>query len=245
MLHPTGAPGFAIAIARDPVLDGVFADFSGVTGWRLVDLLFLGEYRWLGGLGDDVTLFVDPTLAPSPPAERRVTLHLRLTEPEEESAGCAGGSSSSCADIDFTMLQLELGLGGGSAEAPTIYLLELVAGSGETRRELLVAPSFGGGEAEILVFDRRGDMPSFKSVGYCVALTPVGDDAELGLRMDLGCVRPDGDDPRVSDDRGCAGGGARLDPWLWLLALVLAPRRSRRIFPALGTNVDPGCQRGP
>jgi len=193
-----------------------------------------GRYRWLGldtshGL-DGTAFFVDPAAPVTPPAARPVTLRLTLDEPDDEAGGC-GGADSSCDDIDFTRLDLELGAAqDGVTPLAETYLITITRGDDE---HLFIGRSFttSGGRGSLFVWDGADGMRSFRSGRTCVVLTPIGDDGVVGAPVDLGCVSPDDDDPRVVDTRGCAGGGARGDAWWVALALGWTAARAQGTRP--------------
>lgn len=221
--------GEPIALVRDEALDGVLLDGQGLEGWRPRDPLAAGTYLWGGVSGGPVTLHVDPTLAPAAPPARGTSLHVTLTEPAGQES-C--GTIDSCDDIDFTRLVVTLAAPAPDADPASRYLLEVTSRKSGASRRALVTPdaTAADGSQSISLWDRWAGLPSLKSARTCVTLTPVADDGTLGAKVDLGCVDPDGDDPRVSDDRGCAVAGS--SDTLPLVLAVLALRRRARHPPA-------------
>lgn len=230
-LSASTTPEIEIPLERDTTFSEIHGQQSGrIELWRPAQALPSGTYTWMSSLGaEPVTFFVDAELEPDAPPMREVTLRVTLTEPEEDQGGCSfGGSDSSCDDIDFTRLDVELGPASDLRDAPTVFVLEVTPDGGEPHRDLVDARFIDAmGRARIGMNDGHDVLPSFKSRRFCLALTPISDEGVIGARQDLGCFDPDDDDPRVTDDRGCAGAGSALNPVLWLAALLVATRRER------------------
>ena len=208
--------GEVIPVEPVPELDGLI-DHNGITAWRPVLPLPRGRYNWIGQVD---SFFVDPDLDELSSGVTDATFSITLDEPDEDEAGC---DDSTCRDIDFTNLAV-------TYRAPievSVVLLELSFAQGDSARFLArtsVAISSDDSEGlelhEMLVQDRPGgSLPSYKSERVCVAITPFTLAGALGERIDLGCARPDDDDPRVTDTRsGCAGARHASD----VVPLVLA-----------------------
>lgn len=236
-LYAVGDEGTPIPVVADAALpDGLFGGTGNrVQAFRPAAPLASGAYLWngLAASGGGTRFFVDAEAEPAPPGERPVTLRLLLDEPDQdEGLGC-GGQDSSCDDIDFTRVELELGPA-VDGETPLAQVFEVDVRVGSAARESFYVTSFRDGAARetIVLWDERGGLPSFKSRRTCVTLTPIGPDGAVGDVIDLGCVAPDDDDPRVVDTRGCEGGGAaRGDLWCACLALVWLLLRARRRGP--------------
>lgn len=212
-----------IALVRDDFEPELFVGVHKASAWRPAEPLMAGEHRVDGvvtSIGDD-TFFVDPDLVAPPLGLGPVRLSVILHEPEGE--GCFGASDS-CGDVDFTRFIIEL--------APTTavddFLLAIENPRTGGRRVELVQTGFA--PHTIFGHDNPDRFPgSLKRDRLCFSLTPISEGGTVGQRMDLGCVRPSPDDPRVDDQRGCAGGAHGVSQLtIWLAALVVARGRLRR-----------------
>ncbi len=220
---PTATP---IALETVEDLAGMFVRFELTRVWRPTAPLTSGEYQAVGIMDtasqNEVIFFVDDTLVATPPTLSDVTLTVTIDDPEE--GGC--GSFTSCDGVDFTRLDLTL-----PADASTdIFRFEIKnPKTGLRRIELIRTPEFSG-DATIIVFNNANRFPgSFKRDRLCLTLTPIAEEGFIGEPFDVGCFDPDGDDPRVTDERGCSTGQSGHSSMLiWLLALLLAHRATRR-----------------
>jgi len=220
---PTATP---IALETVEELSGMFVRFELTRVWRPAAALTSGQYRAVGVLDtasmSEVTFFVDDTLIATPPTLSDITLAVTIDEPEE--GGC--GSFSSCDGVDFTRLDLTLPVD----TSTDIFRLEINnPKTGLRRVELIRTPDFSG-NSTITVFDNDNRFPgSFKRDRLCLTLTPIAEEGFIGAPFDVGCFDPDGDDPRVTDERGCSTGQSGHGSMLiWLVALLLAHRATRR-----------------
>lgn len=229
--------GVVVPVEAVHALDGL-VDFNGITAWRPVSPLPRGRYEWFGS-GE--SFFVDPELDSLASRVTDATFSITLDEPDEDEAGC---DDSTCRDIDFTKLAI-------TYRAPieeSVVILELTTGQGDSARFLARAFAIMSSDEDglelhkMLVQDRPGGVfPSYKSSRVCVAITPITVAGTLGSRIDLGCARPDDDDPRVTDTRsGCAGAvyAGELFPLAAACLLLLMRRNlSKPGSAAVGKNV--------
>lgn len=207
-----------------------FTGFTLTRAWRPTEPLAAGSYRidgvaTAGGGVIDFEFFVDPQLPTEAPALEGVTLAVRIDEPDE--GGC--GAMSSCDGVDFTKLELRV------PETSPVTALRVEVRNPKTnlrRIELVDVPDFAqNGQRPVIIWNNPSRWPgSFKSARLCVTAQPLIDSGAIGPTLDLGCFDPDGEDPRVIDERGCSTGhsnGPLMVVWLGLL-VALRSVRSRR-----------------
>lgn len=221
LLTRLDAPQTPIAVVVDETLTDLFVRTSPVRAYRPASPLPAGAYTWLGvhvGAGGPAEFFVDPELAEAPPTVATPpTLSVTLSDPEE--SGCGGGTS--CDGVDFTALTIVFPAG----TEPEIALLEVRNPATGARRVEIVALETWAPEARVLVWDNPERFSgSLKSTRLCFAIHPVSEEGFVGAAVDLGCVDPRGDDPRVTDERGCTAGDTSADGLLLWLIFVLATR---------------------
>jgi hypothetical protein len=217
--------------------DGVDFRASGtMRAWRPAQPLEAGRYRFSGApnIGPSVeTFFVDPELVEPVPEIERADFRVKLDDPDEDEGMSCIGDSDSCDDIDFSQLTIEF----SAVDTVAGALIEVTF----PRRAASIRVLSGGTQfaesdptnpdslrRKVLFFDAFGGLPeSIKKTTVCIALIPVGDGGSLGERFDLGCARPNDEDPRVTDTRGCAS-SEKVDLTWVALALVIVAGRGRR-----------------
>jgi hypothetical protein len=222
-----------IPLVRDAEFVGFFVNGQLGAAWRPPTPLEAGEYLVLGALTDGggdpfPTIFVDPTLVDTKPTLGPVELRARLEE--DDGVGC-NVNDGDCSGVDGTSLTLDLPVD----TEPELFLLEVRNPKTNLRRvELVASPAFAGTTARTIFFlNNPQRFPgSLKSDRLCFTLTPISDEGVLGDLVDLGCIRPDDDDPRVNDTRGCSTGGTNHGTLaLWLAALLATRALTRTRSP--------------